>query len=151
MIQGKFIPGIGDTSEAFAIRHEVFVAEQGFAEETEFDQTDKTALHVLVTDGGQPAATARLYQQDGHWHIGRVAVRKAFRGKGVGAVAMRLLMQKAHALGASEVHVGAQVQAEGFYRSLGFTPCGPLYDDEGVPHVPMVAALSDGCSCCQGQ
>ena len=150
MIQGKFIPGIGDTSEVFAIRREVFVAEQGFAAETEFDEIDRSALHVLVTDGGQPAATARLYQKDGLWHIGRVAVRKAHRGRGVGAVAMRLLMQKANALGASEVHVGAQVQALGFYRSMGFTACGPEYDDEGVPHVPMVAEVTGGC-CCQGQ
>ena len=148
MIQGKFIPGIGDTAEAFAIRREVFVQEQGFAAGTEFDEIDKTALHVLVMDDGRPAATARLYQHDGCWHIGRVAVRQAHRGRGVGAVAMRLMMQKARALGAQEVHIGAQTQAEGFYRGLGFAPCGPEYDEEGVPHVPMKAQLADGCGCC---
>jgi ElaA protein len=63
---------------------------------------------------------------------------------------MNVLMQKAAALGAVEVHVGAQRRSEGFYASLGFAPCGPEYDDEGVPHVPMKAAAGTGCQCRAG-
>lgn len=149
MIEGKFIPGFGDLSHAYAIRQAVFVDEQGFSADTEIDEVDKTALHVLVMYDSQPAATARLYQHDGLWHIGRVAVLREFRGHGVGAVAMRLMMQKARSLGAAEVHVGAQKQAERFYSRLGFVPCGLEYDEEGVPHVPMKAPVADGC-CCGG-
>lgn len=147
MIEGKLIPGCADKSAPFAIRQAVFVEEQGFSAITEFDAVDDVALHVLVSEDGEPAATARLYEQDGAWHIGRVAVLKEHRGRGVGEIAMRILMQKAVQLGAQEVHVGAQRQAEGFYLRLGFTPCGPEYDDEGVPHVPMKAAASVGCCC----
>ena len=147
MIEGRFIPGCGDKTEAFKIRKAVFVQEQGFAEETEIDAVDDTALHVLVLDRGTPAATARLYQQDGLWHIGRVAVLREFRGRGVGAVTMRLMMNKARELGAAEVYVGSQRQAEGFYGSLGFEPCGPEYDEEGVLHVPMKADVVMACCC----
>ncbi len=152
MITASIIPGQGDKSLAFAIRQKVFVEEQGFCQQTEFDEVDDTALHAVVCDDGQPAATARLYQKDGTFHIGRVAVLPAFRRRGMGEVAMRLLMLKARELGASEVALGAQVQAQGFYEKLGFLSTGDLYDDEGVPHVRMVAALvQQACSCCGGR
>ncbi len=147
MIEGRIVPGQGDKTDIFAIRMEVFVGEQGFAAETETDAIDEVALHALVLDGGKPAATARLYQQEGVYHIGRVAVRRAFRGRHLGEMAMRMLMVKAADLGAGEVHVGAQRQAEGFYARLGFEPCGPEYLDEDVPHVPMKAVVGDGCGC----
>jgi predicted GNAT family N-acyltransferase len=147
MIEIRLVPGCGDTRDALAIRREVFVEEQGFSGESEFDAIDREALHALVLSGGEPAATARLYAQDGSWHIGRVAVRKAFRGRGLARAAVRMLMSKAASLGAAEIHVGAQRRAEGFYARLGFTPCGQEYTEEGVPHVPMKAAAHAGCEC----
>jgi predicted GNAT family N-acyltransferase len=75
-----------------------------------------------------------------------VAVLKEFRGRRLGDMVMRMLMVKAHDMGAAEVFVGAQCRAQGFYEKLGFTVCGEEYDDEGVPHLPMKAVL--GCSGC---
>lgn len=143
MIEGRLIPGCGDTTAVFDIRKNVFIEEQGFSPEAEFDGVDRTALHALVLDGGVPAATARLYREpDGSWHIGRVAVMKEFRGRALGSMAMRMLMRKALDFGATEVHVGAQRQAEAFYRGLGFEPYGEEYMDEHVPHVMMKAKLT---------
>ena len=33
--------------------------------------------------------------------------------------------------------LGAQTYAIGFYEKLGFTACGPEYDDAGIPHRDM--------------
>lgn len=41
-------------------------------------------------------------------------------------------------LGATELHLGAQQHAVGFYKKMGFTVCGDSYMDEHVPHFPMV-------------
>lgn len=143
MTTATILPGQGDTSAAFDIRQKVFVEEQGFCQETEFDDIDAHALHALVREDGVPAATARLYEHEGEFHIGRVAVLREYRKRGLGELAMRLLMLKARELGASEVAVGAQIQAQGFYERLGFRSTGELYDDEGVPHVRMKAILTD--------
>ena len=32
------------------------------------------------------------------------------------------------------VELGAQAHLTGFYASLGFTPVGEEYDDDGIPH-----------------
>lgn len=148
MIEGKFIPGCGDWSAALEIRRQVFVEEQGFPPETEVDGLDAGALHLVLREGGEPVATARLTENRGEWTIGRVAVLPQHRGRGVGALAVRIAMQKARSLGAAEVRIGAQKSAEAFYAGLGFVPCGPGYIEEGVPHVPMKAPVDGSCCCC---
>lgn len=68
--------------EAVQIREEVFMREQGFQEE--FDEIDGRAVHLVLYCDGSPAAVCRFYQDrmNGEYLIGRLAVRKAYRGKG---------------------------------------------------------------------
>lgn len=46
--------------DAKQIRTEVFVAEQGF--ETEFDDTDSKARHIVGYDGEKPVAVCRYFR-----------------------------------------------------------------------------------------
>ena len=48
-------------SEAKNIREEVFMREQGFSEELEFDDIDQTAWHIVLTSRGKPVGTGRLF------------------------------------------------------------------------------------------
>ena len=67
--------------EAKELRLEVFVKEQGFEEE--FDDIDETAAHIVLFDGSHPVGVCRIFTDPGSGRvmIGRVAVRKAFRGR----------------------------------------------------------------------
>ena len=59
--------------QAAAIRQAVFVEEQGF--HNEFDETDETCLHCVISDGPLPVATCRAFAKEdgsGRWIIGRV-------------------------------------------------------------------------------
>ena len=70
--------------EAKNIREEVFVKEQGFFEE--FDDKDDIATHFVALECGKPVGTCRLLKgADGEYLIGRIAVVKSQRGRGVGA------------------------------------------------------------------
>src|SRR4051812_50074561 len=77
---------------AFALRHEVFVVEQGVPLEEEIDEHDETdALHlVAVDDGGRVVATCRLVAEGDTVKLGRVAVAASARRRGV---ASRLLAE----------------------------------------------------------
>ena len=72
--------------EARKIREEVFVREQGFQEE--FDEIDGYAVHLVLFCDGTPAAVCRFYTQkeEGGYVFGRLAVRKAYRGRSLGAL-----------------------------------------------------------------
>ncbi len=130
--------GLDALPAAREIRREVFMLEQGFTHE--FDDTDAVALHLLFCDGDTPAATGRVYpdiSRPGLWHIGRVAVRKPFRGKGIGAQVIARLEEEIRHLGGMSVELDAQLQAEGFYQRLGYVRAGEEHLDEHCPHVTM--------------
>lgn len=68
--------------DATAIRHDVFVQEQHVPVEIELDDEDENAIHAVAYDGrGRAVGTGRLLRNA---HIGRMAVRASWRGRGVG-------------------------------------------------------------------
>ena len=121
------------------VRRAVFIEEQHVPEELEWDGLDEEALHLLAEDSqGQAIATARML---GDGHIGRVAVLKPWRGRGVGKALMQQLLLLAHQRGHHHVHLDAQVDAVDFYRQQGFEAEGGIFMDAGIPHRHMFMAL----------
>jgi len=120
------------------IRHAVFTHEQGIGKDIDFDGQDPEAVHILVRRGRRFVATGRMLD-DGH--IGRLAVLKEHRGQGLGAKAVRVLVQEARRLGIPRVSLGSQRHAVGFYEKLGFCECGEPFMEAGIEHVEMEKAL----------
>lgn len=127
-------------NDPFCIREEVFVKEQGF--QNEFDEVDNVSWHVVAYNGDTPAACGRLFfKSDDTCIIGRVAVRRTFRGKRVGALIMNALEELARNLGGKEIELSAQCRAVGFYERLGYRSKGDTYLDEFCPHIVMKKKL----------
>ncbi len=121
------------------IRFTVFVDEQSVPPELERDHYDREALHLLALNGdGKPIATARMLT-DGH--IGRMAVLKEWRGRGIGSALMNRLIDIARQRGYAEVFLHAQCTAEPFYRRLGFVAEGEVFVDAGINHRAMRMSL----------
>jgi predicted GNAT family N-acyltransferase len=125
-------------AEAQRIRFAVFVEEQGVPAELEMDEMDASCVHALAFEGGQAIGTGRLLP-DGH--IGRMAVLKAWRGRGVGAALLSRLVEAARERGVAEALLSAQVHALGFYRAHGFVAHGEVYEEAGIPHQEMRLTL----------
>ena len=91
------------TDEIKQIRIDVFMKEQGFTEE--FDEIDETAKFVLLSIDGKAAGTCRYFPSDvvGDAHIGRMAVRKLYRGQHLGTKIM--MAQKMLFVGMDIKHV----------------------------------------------
>ena len=94
-------------------------------------------MHLLATQDGRPVGTARLLIEGETAKIGRVALLPEARGTGAGAALMRAALDELRARGVRAAKLGAQTYAIGFYEKLGFTACGPEYDDAGIPHRDM--------------
>lgn len=124
------------------IREEVFVKEQEYPIELEFDEADENCWHLVLTDNEKAIATARLLKlSEGVFKPGRIAVLKEYRGKNIGAELLTLIIEKAKEMGAKELHIGAQTYAVGFYEKFGFKTTGEEYMDEHIPHIDMIAYL----------
>lgn len=117
------------------VREEVFIQEQHVPVALEWDGLDEAATHLLALDrAGEAIGCARLV---GDGSIGRMAVLKPWRGRGVG----RALLQKAVSLyrqqGIHAITLSAQVHAVPFYEKSGFKVCSAPYMDAGIAHVDM--------------
>ncbi|MEU3507850.1 GNAT family N-acetyltransferase [Streptomyces longwoodensis] len=148
----RVVEDLAGREACFAVRKEVFVAEQGVPEEIEYDAYDAVAVHVLaVREDGLPLGTGRLLHGEAALgrtggdasvgSLGRLAVSRAARGLGVGAALVGAVEDAARAWGLVAVDLHAQTQALGFYERLGYVAYGPEFPDAGIPHRAMRRVL----------
>jgi predicted GNAT family N-acyltransferase len=134
----ELLPWEKARAHAVPIRFAVFVEEQGVPPEIELDEMDEKSLHAVAFDQGKAVATGRLLP-DGH--IGRMAVLKDRRGRGIGGKILDRLVDRARSRGDREVILSAQVHATAFYRRHGFVEEGAEYLEAGIPHRNMRRSL----------
>ncbi|MEM6505760.1 MAG: GNAT family N-acetyltransferase [Planctomycetota bacterium] len=121
----------------FTVRAEVFLIEQGITEVPDQDGVDPECDHVLAYAGWRVVGTARLQTlEDGTVKVGRLAVLKPWRGRGVGGKILRSAHDYIDQLGVGGV-MSAQQYLEGWYASQGWVRRGEPYIEAGIPHVRM--------------
>ena len=116
------------------VRQEVFVTELGMPPGFGHDVDDSRYLHVLaLTADGTAVGTGRL-SDDGY--IQHLAVRGAWRERGIGGAILGLLIEEAREHKHAEVLLNAQLNALPFFRSFdsAFEEVGPRFVDAGLEH-----------------
>jgi len=98
----------------------------------------RTSVHVLVTDNNTPVATGRI-KMDGH--IGRMAVLKDYRNKGVGSDILKALIDFSKTLKMKSIYLHAQITAIPFYENHGFKISSEEFMDADIPHKSMTLDL----------
>jgi predicted GNAT family N-acyltransferase len=126
-----------------AVREAVFVHEQQVPLALEWDEDDPQCVHVLARDeSGTPIGTGRLTPER---KLGRMAVLREWRGRGVGDAMLEALTEAARERGWRELSLHAQVSAMPFYARHGYLPHGPRFMEAGIEHQAMRRKL-DGAS-----
>jgi ElaA protein len=118
----------------------VFIVEQNCAYQ-DIDDMDASAKHVMLFDKDVLAAYARIlppgisYKEPA---IGRVVVKKTFRGKDLGKLLMKQCIdQLQDTYTNSEIVISAQSYLLKFYSDLGFKAEGKEYLEDDIPHSKM--------------
>ncbi len=121
------------------IRTTVFIHEQRIPEDLEWDDFDLVSMHVLALNSDeQPIGTARLLP-DGH--IGRMAVLKEWRGKGLGTAMLLRILEELRNRRIQKAILNAQTTAIKFYEKFGFQVSGKEFTEAEIPHVKMILLL----------
>lgn len=117
------------------LREIVFVFEQGVSRKIEWDGLDHLCQHAIaLTAKNEIVGTGRI-QPDGH--IGRIAVLSSWRGQGVGAALLDVLISSARDANHEQVFLNSQTHAINFYQRFGFIIQGPVFMEAGIPHQRM--------------
>lgn len=131
-----------DLNKAFDLRKLVFVQEQNVPEEMELDEFDKDAIHVIAKYDNKVIGTGRMVIEGDKGRVGRMAVEKESRNKGVGKELLTLLEQVAQKKNLKEIYLHAQVHAKTFYEKLGYIPRGKVFDEAGIDHIEMFKPIN---------
>jgi predicted GNAT family N-acyltransferase len=126
---------------ALALRFEVFCDEQGVSLEEERDGRDDEALHLVAVEDGAVVGTCRLLIEGTTVKLGRMAVGRAHRGRGVARKLLDEAEPRARELGGERIALGAQITAQALYERAGYDAYGDVFLDAGIEHVLMAKVL----------
>ena len=131
-------------AELYAImklRSDVFVVEQNCVY-LDADGKDQLCYHLIGYNENELVAYARLLPQNVSYpyaSIGRVVTSSHHRKTGAGKALMaKAIEQCAVLFGEVSIKIGAQLYLKKFYESFGFEQYGSKYDEDGIPHIPML-------------
>ena len=131
-----------EVAAALALREHVFCAEQGVSRAAERDGLDPGALHVVAIEDGRVLGTFRLLFDGDLARLGRMAVERSARGRGVGADMLAEADRQATARGARRIVLHAQERARSVYARAGYQPKGEPFLEEGIDHIAMEKLLA---------
>jgi predicted GNAT family N-acyltransferase len=131
-----------EVEQALELRERVFCGEQGVELAAERDGRDGEALHVIALDGDRLVGTCRLLVEDGVARLGRMAVVRDRRRRGVGAALLAEAERAARAAGAARMALHAQTAVRDLYARGGYVQHGQPFLEEGIDHVTMERPLA---------
>jgi predicted GNAT family N-acyltransferase len=144
-IRIRWALGAEDVRGALTVREQVFCVEQGVPRTEEIDGRDAEALHVvaLSPDARRVIGTLRLLVDGDSAKVGRVAVERDWRRRGIASRMLDIALDGARERGCARVRLAAQLEAIALYEQAGFTVESDPFDDAGIPHVWMGQRLGD--------
>jgi predicted GNAT family N-acyltransferase len=121
------------------VRRQVFVIEQGIAEELTFEKSgDGDEINIIVKDADSIIGTARaVFLDDCTAKIERMAVLKDYRKRGLGKGIILFLKDVFKRRKITHIILHAQYQVIDFYKACGFQESGPPFNEAGIKHVKM--------------
>ncbi|MDH3226106.1 MAG: GNAT family N-acetyltransferase [Thermoleophilia bacterium] len=131
-----------DLRAHYSVRRSIFVREQGIFAETDLDEWDDSALHIVAETDGEIVGAVRIYRLDdfGLWKGDRLAVLPHARG-GVGMLLVRFAVESAGLRGGYVMVANVQEANARFFERLGWSVRGPKTDYHGRPHREVSISL----------
>ncbi len=134
-----------EKSEAFRIRREIFVTEQGLFNNSDVDDKDSNSIHLVASQNQKIIGTVRVYKDNtgpDHWVGGRLAVEKNFRASSAGSKLVKEAMKRVKKKGCQVFTAHIQEKNIPFFIKLGWEPMEPIKSHFGQPHQKMQANLN---------
>jgi len=131
--------------EILYLRTEIFVVEQDCPYQ-EVDEKDRQSFHLYGrAENGEVIAVTRILPKGVSYDeisIGRVALKKEYRGKGIADELMiESLKYIESKFGKQPIRISAQEYLLNYYNKHGFNQVGEMYLEDNIPHVEMLIEM----------
>jgi len=145
LIDVRWAAAPAELAGAIAVREKVFCEEQGVSRAEELDGLDDDSRHVVAIDthSDRVIGTTRLRVSGADARVGRVAVARDWRRRGVASRMLELALGGAREQGCTSARLAAQMQATALYERAGFAvESDEPFDEAGIAHLWMSRRLS---------
>ena len=135
---------LAEKDKAYQIRKKVFVEEQAIFKNSDTDEYDEDAIHLVAEKKGKIIGTVRIYKassNEEHWIGGRLAVAMDERHTHAGAFLVKEAMKRVKKRGCRLFTAKIQENNIPFFIKCGWEPIGEVKDHFGLPHLEMKADL----------
>jgi ElaA protein len=127
--------------EVVRLRQDIFIIEQNCIYD-DIDGLDYKSGHLLLFSGNETLIGYLRIVPPGikfdELSLGRIAIRKNYRGKGLGKKLIEKGVEIAKERGEVSVKIEAQAHLEKLYTGLGFKTVSKIYSVDGIPHIQMI-------------
>lgn len=124
----------------YKLRCEVFIVEQN-CPYLDIDDVDKNSYHMFYKNYDEIIAYLRVIPKNMYLNtssIGRVIVKKEYRGKNIGLILLKEAIKLITDLKLDNtITIHAQTYAIPFYNKVGFKAIGNEFLEDGIPHFTM--------------
>jgi predicted GNAT family N-acyltransferase len=103
--------------------------------------TEVSDLHIVTKIGRQVVGTMIMSASNGKAKMRQVAVLSEFQSVGVGMNMVNFFEQLSKSLELNAVVLHARETAVSFYKKLGYTKEGNVFEEVGIPHWKMTKPL----------
>ena len=134
----KIVTTLDELIKAYTVRAVVFIGEQKCPYHEEIDEHEYSCIHIIGEVDGEPIAAARIRFPGRYAKLERIAVRKEWRGQGLGHQLVDYMLAECRARGYSSFRMHAQAHLTDFYAEHGFIKQGDIFDEAGIDHYLMV-------------
>ncbi len=128
--------------EILYLRTAIFVVEQDCPYQ-EVDEKDRQSYHLFgTTENGEVIAVTRILPKEISYDeisIGRVALKKEYRGKGIADTLMIESFKFVEKqFGKQAIRISAQEYLLKYYNKHGFKQVSEVYLEDDIPHIEML-------------
>ncbi len=124
--------------KTYTVRAIVFIEEQNCTYDIEVDGQDFEAMHILGEIDNEPFAAGRIRFLGEYVKFERLAIRKAYRGKGYGNDLIEFMIKTVSEKGYTRIKLHAQTHALPFYEKHGFIAKGDVFYEADIEHQLMI-------------
>ncbi|WP_280769372.1 GNAT family N-acetyltransferase [Salipaludibacillus daqingensis] len=126
-----------EKKDVYSVRRQVFIIEQRVPEDIEVDDKEEQSIHFIAYEEKTPVGAGRIRIDGSSAKAERVCVLADKRGKGIGAKIMVAMEHYSRENRLLSLKLNAQIQAEEFYKRLGYETVSDTFYDANILHVTM--------------
>ena len=137
----KLVETEEELEEAYRIRHEIFVKEQKLFVDSDRDEYDTHAIHIIALFHDKVVGAVRVYEKEKDvWFGSRLAVLEPYRGR-VGKFLIEKAVETVRGKQAKQFKAYVQIANVHFFKRCRWRSIGGVIDYRGVPHQLMEVPL----------